>query len=202
MPAWTESRLDLNRYFALELESHCFAEPAYEWIGLLEPQVTRGFVHFLNEGPSERRLGRCSAFARAAARFTHGSIECLADLQPTGSLARAEESRIDVLVELRGKARVQGVAIEAKFGHTLTKGQLRRAEAYTITERQWSREHSSYLVIAPRRSAQHVKELRANANWREISWWAFMRVLEREIEPASDTSEFRRFRRTVWWQAY
>lgn len=201
---WHEDRSGLETIFGLTAATHCFDEPPHGWAHLLEPQITRGFVHFLNEGDGQRRSARCLSFVRAALACSPRSRPIPQGWQPTGAVAEAEENRIDILVELTDGHRRFGAAIEAKFGHKLTSGQLEKAEDH-VTDRKgrhWDAARSAFLVIAPLTQRIDRKLLARRPNWYAASWWAFLNRLEREIGQSDDCRDYRRFRRTVWYRSY
>lgn len=201
---WREERSGLETIFGLTALTHCFDEPPHSWAHLLEPQITRGFVHFLNDGDEKRRAARCLSFVRAALACSRRSSPIPPGWQAAGAVAEAEENRIDILVELTDGRRRFGAAIEAKFGHKLTSGQLEKAENHVTDRkgRQWDAARSAFLVIAPLTQRIDRKLLARRPDWAPVSWWAFLNRLEREITEYDDCRDYRRFRRTVWYRSY
>lgn len=200
----SEELSGLSTVFGLNATTHCFNELPHSWAHLLEPQITRGFVHFLNEGDADRRRARCLSFVRAALACSPRSIPIAENWQPATVVAEAEENRIDILVELTDGHRKFGAAIEAKFGHKLTHGQLEKGEDHVTDRkgRRWDPVRSAFLVIAPLVQRIDPKLLGKRPNWQAVSWWAFLNRLEREIDQQQDCSDYRRFRRTVWYRSY
>ena len=194
----------LNALFDLQKPTHCFSARPHSWAHLLEPQITRGFVHFLNQGDERRRSARCMSFVKAALGLSAFGRKVAEGWWPTSVCAEAEENRIDVLVELTDGHKRFGAAIEAKFGHKLTKGQLEKAEEHATNPRSraWDPARSAFLVIAPLTTRIDRRLLDKRPNWRAISWWAFLNRLEREIDDSQDCGDYRRFRRTVWHRSY
>ncbi len=201
---WQQDATNIAALFGLEAETHCFNEQPHEWLNPLEPQITKGFVHFLNSGSPERQRSRCLSFVKAALACSPRSLPISGQWQPLSVCAVAEEKRIDILVELTdGKSRF-GVVIEAKFDHHLTQGQMEIAEKHVLdqNERAWDSSRSAFLVIAPDINQIETRLLRKAPNWRPVSWWAFLIRLEREIEGTHDCADYRRLRRSVWSKAY
>lgn len=202
--SWGEELPGLESVFGMAAATHCFDEPPHSWAHLLEPQITRGFVHFLNDGDGKCRTDRCLSFVRAALACSPRSSPIPSGWQPTSAVAEAEENRIDILVELTDGRRKFGAAIEAKFGHKLTSGQLEKAEDHVTDRkgRRWDHARSAFLVIAPLTQRIDRKLLANRPDWVAVSWWAFLNRLEREISEADDCGDYRRFRRTVWHRSY
>ena len=191
----------LGGYFDFQLATCSLAERSHGWASFLEPQITRGFVHFLRDGDRERSQQRCRAFVRAALDCC-GRLTGLEEWNITRAEAIAEENRIDILVELECGAIRFGAVIEAKFEHRLTGGQLESARNHSIEERQWDVQKSAYVVIAPLRQDPKNPIMKRNGDWHSISWWSFLRNLEQRLERKCDCDDYRRFRRTVWTRAY
>ncbi len=201
---WHEDAVSLGALFGLGAETHCFNEAPHEWIDPLEPQITKGFVHFLTNCSLERQRTRCLSFARAALACSPGSIAIEGEWQPLTVRAEAEENRIDILVELSDGETRFGAAIEAKFGHRLTPGQLEKAEKHVLGQSGcgWDSSRSAFLVVAPLISRIDAKLLKPRPLWRPVSWWSFLTRLEHEIDESHDCADYRRFRRSVWYKAY
>ena len=201
---WHDGNASLAALFGLSTESHCFSEAPHEWIDPLEPQITKGFVHFLTNGPHHRQRERCLSFVKAAMACSPRSKSIGEEWQPLSVCAEAEENRIDILVELTdGKSRF-GAVIEAKFGHRLTQGQLKKAEGHVLDRdgRAWNLPCSAFLIIAPLTSQIDPELLKSSPNWMPVSWWAFLTRLDMEIDAAQDCGDYRRFRRSVWNKSY
>ncbi|WP_422356996.1 hypothetical protein [Qipengyuania flava] len=203
----------LLELFDIEGEGHCFTARAHEWARFHEPQITGGLVHFLGQGDLEVQLGRCLAFYRACARCSGGEardidaddvidwevIEEEPTLREHGASGRkrVERGRIDILVEFKLEDGAKaGAAVEAKFDHTLTPGQLRKYSAHLEDEREWKLEVAPLLLVT-----RQPEDLRSDKLWQSVTWWRFMVAFEREIG-RFDCDEFRRFRRTIWKASY
>lgn len=201
---WREDASSLDALFGLETETHCFNEAPHQWIDPLEPQITKGFVYFLTDCSLERQRARCLSFAKAALACSPRSIPIKSEWKPLKVRAEAEENRIDILVELSDGKTHFGVAIEAKFGHRLTPGQLEKAEQHVLDQSgpAWDSSRSAFLVVAPLISRIDAKLLKPRPYWQPVSWWSFLTRLEHEIDGSHDCVEYRRFRRSVWYKAY
>ena len=199
--------------FDLGRDNHCFDSDSHQWARFHEPQITSGLCHFLDDGGFDARVDRALAIYRAAANCAGGAFRRIeanevadleiipeADTNTAGEKRgrkRAERGRIDILVsfELDDGTRT-GVAIEAKFDHHLTPGQLKKYTHHLETKRKWNPNEAPLLVVARAPIA-----LTGEPHWHSASWWRFLEALEREIEPLDDL-EFRTFRRTIWETAY
>jgi len=202
LPSWHTAQGALEDALGLALDTDSLRCLPHAWANFHEPQFTRGFMHFLTEGAASQRQARCRAFVLAALRCA-GKSSQLATVGPiTAVSAEPEENRIDMLVELEDADGRFGAAIEAKFWHRLTKGQLPKAKRHAELSRRWNLNRSALVVIAPVTDQLDQRMLRTNKDWRATSWWAFLRCFERELEGRHDCDDFRRFRRTIWYHAY
>lgn len=198
---WQANYRDLYDFFRLDDERQCFSEARYEWTTFYEPQITRGLAHFLDAAPTHLRVARCAAFARAA------SASCKPEHRRSFSGGRnharvvAEEKRIDLLVEFTDERGRFGVAVEAKFNHQLTEGQLESAVEHADL-RAWNLDRSLFLVVGPYLDKLDGPILENNHRWSRATWWALLRHMENELPVEADCAEFRRLRSTIWSQCY
>lgn len=202
LPSWSDGEGALQATFYLSASTNSLASKPHTWASFHEPQFTRGFVHFLNDGTLNQREARCRAFVRAALRCAGKAPEPASDTQLFALHAEAEENRIDILVELEDSDGCFGAAIEAKFWHRLTKGQLKKAETYAGNVRGWDVSRSAFIVLSPTVEQLDANQLRVAKEWHAISWWGFLRSFEKEIAEQSDCGDFQRFRRTILYHAY
>ena len=102
----------------------------------------------------------------------------------------------------RGSRRI-GASIEAKFGHSLTKGQLPNALAHVRDVCGWSIFDSTLIVVAPD-DLTEMKLMQANRRfgWRCTTWWIPLQRVEQLTAAEHDDDEYRRFRRTIWHRVY
>jgi len=202
LPPWHTAQAALEDAMGLVSATSSLRCVPHAWASFHEPQFTRGFIHFLTEGAASQREARCRAFVHAALRCASKSSQSAMIGPITAVSAEPEENRIDMLVELEDAGGRFGAAIEAKFWHRLTKGQLQKAKRHVELSRRWDLHRSALVVIAPVTEQLDQRMLRANKDWRATSWWAFLRCFERELEERHDCDDFRRFRRTIWYHAY
>lgn len=201
-PAW--NREALTRLFGLDRASHCFHTAPHVWAGFHEPQITRGFAHFLNEGCSAQRLARAIALVKAALSCAGKDPTSVDEVGSVAAYTAAEENRTDLLVELRGAGQKIGASIEAKFNHRLTRRQLPKAKRYALDVRGWNDKKSAFLVVAPGRASPGDAILRnyRNAEWRATDWASLILAIETFTDAQWDGEDYRRFRRTVWHRAH
>lgn len=197
LPAWPQGARAMATVFKDLGESHCLHLAPHAWAEFHEPQITRGFVHFLKSGGAQQQLARAIAFVKAAtlsAGGDHAAIDCF---KPQSARCAAEEERVDILVELRRDSNRIGAAVEAKFGHHLTSEQLPNAWRHAIEQCHWDPERSAFLVIAPVATQVDGPVMRKHVErWTAISWWGFLNHLERLTDADYDCQDYRRFRRT------
>lgn len=198
---WKANFSNLRSFFRLDDERQCFSGGRFEWTSFHEPQITRGLVHFLNSAPTRLRKARCVAFARAVSACCKPGYRKTFPQDPIQARVVAEENRVDILVELADADGRFGVAIEAKFNHSLTKGQLESAVKHT-QDLDWNLKRSCFLVIGPDLGQLDCEILNDNEAWSSVTWWALLRNLECELPIEADCADFRRFRSTIWSQSY
>ena len=195
-PCWCET--GLVRLFDLDAAHHCFHSAPHIWTRFHEPQITGGLAHFLNDGPPAQCRARAIALVTAAAQVAGKSV---ASYQRAHSVfAIAEENRTDLLITLYSDGKPTGASIEAKFGHQLTGGQLRKAYKHVEGTLHWDMETAVLLVVAPEAPGLPKKD--SDKGWRSTSWWSMLNAFETCLDPSCDDEDFRRFRRTIWSRAY
>lgn len=191
---WSSYAQAFDELFRLS-PTHCFAARAHDWTSFHEPQLTRGLAHFLSVGSTGQRRARVHAFLKAtgAERLPiKADSLCQCD-------AVAEEGRIDLKVIATTEHDLKiGVVVEAKLGHKITTGQLSRY-------RKLSRGDADDLllcVVAPSLTTSSRRALRKNAAWQFHTWRTLLLGLEENLPVEADDDDFRRFRRTMWKEAY
>jgi hypothetical protein len=195
----------LHRTFALNATPHAFDAMPHSWTTFREPQITTGLAYFLGSGP-QRGRPRVQAFLNSAFR-TSGAValtERLGASEVGGTLAKAEEARVDLVVEaaLSDGTRT-GVVVEAKFCHHLTRGQLPAATRHAVS-RGLTAKNAAFLVVLPDIAmvGTAIFSKVGNRHWRAVSWWDLLLDFERTLDPSADDGQFRAFRRTIWSQSY
>lgn len=194
---WARNAPALRRAFGLHAHGALAAEP-HRWAQFHEPQITRGFRHFLSTGPAEIQRRRAQAMVAAI----------WGDRMPVGfeaeaSTASAEEGRIDLAVVLTGPdGRRIGAIVEAKFKHRLTARQLQRYRQRATARWQLAPEDRRLTVVMPSLDAVSRRFLKRNPEWRFLSWERLLVRLDNALDAPIDDEDFRRFRRTVWLRAY
>lgn len=198
-PDWASAHDGLRQTFLLDRFVHFLRAEPIAWCNFTEPQITKGFAHFLNDGSPENRIGRTAALLAALGRDVSGGIM---DPIVIAEAPTRKKFRLDIFVkwkEPNGQARA--LAIEAKFGHHLTPGQLPgyKAEVKRYVDPE---AFSGSLYVISRAVSQNrdSKSLRRNKDWRWISWKRFLLRYEQNLAPQMDDDAFRIFRRTVWKQ--
>ena len=196
-PDWPRGILALESAFALSRRRHLFrAEPSVGWATFTEPQLTKGFAHFLNADGPTARTERVRALLKAlgAARF----IDDIGEVTVTAEAAISGNKRIDLLIEWRDSSeRSCAVAIEAKLGHHVTPGQL---SAYRNHLRKIPNERRRLVVVSPRRTGRTDRSLKRNPDWRWMAWHDLLVAHERSLDHEYDGVEYLQFRRTLWDQ--
>ena len=191
----TSALLRFSGFGALDNPGSFLEAKPHEWATFSEPQITRGWAHFLED---RHRLARCQAFVAAAFQTDPSQFDtdpCVAI-----ELIAPEVGRIDLLLIARLASGVRvAVCIEAKFGHVLTDGQLEKYErALENIHKIPERSRRCLLILGSRHRRDIAKQLATPGNeWHFLTWARWLIRFENKLPPAIDDDEFRKFRRTT-----
>ena len=212
---WDCARRALDRVFGIDLAHHFLHTAPLEWLRPLEPQITKGFAHFLNaDGHADgdtTRTGRIRALLRALGSDP-GDADCSLRKARVRPEARTNRKRIDLLIEWTdASGRRRGAVIEAKFEARVNSGTL---PAYRIglrrIEKNYRREVPSnrqerplLFLVSPVRDDRITRALRRSRSqdWRWMSWRSLLLAYDRRLNPDHDDDAFRQFRRILWDRA-
>ena len=192
---WSAGLLALKNAFALKRRPSLFAaEPSLTWVTFTEPQLTKGFAHFLNEYGDVKKTERVRALLKAV-----GAAELSKDISEVAVTAEAlisKSKRIDLLIEWKDSAEQDyAVAIEAKLDHHVTSGQL---PAYRQHLRKIAKERRLLVIVSPQLTSQIDKSLGRNRDWRWTRWHDLLVTHERALPVESDDDAYLQFRRILW----
>lgn len=181
------NRTEIDKLFGLS-ESHFLNAKHLDWgFELTEPQATRGLAHFINKSHRNER----------AKAILHGlGVRPLPERIELKE-AQAEQDRIDLLLvwqEVDGEK--HSTVVEAKFGHSVTEGQLSKYRKSVKSRHRRSNTDYVLLLVDPE---QHVR-LRGTQNrlWRKSSWASLLLGIEQALPIEADDEDFQRFRRMLW----
>ena len=196
-PDWSSGIQAIESVFALKRQAHLFrTAPSVTWATFTEPQLTKGFARFLYDPEPAARIEKVRALLKALGAANLG--EEMTEVEVTAEAPTSGNKRIDLLIEWRDSSdRRYAAAIEAKFGHHVTSGQL---PAYRNHLRNIARERRLLVVVAPRLTARTDRTLRRNRDWRWTTWRDLLIAYERALPVDFDDAEYLRFRRTLWDQ--
>ena len=194
---WSEGRSAMERVLLKHCSRLFRAEPSVAWATFTEPQLTKGFAHFLNAPESGTRIRRVRALLKGLGAAKLGN-DMSSDVKVTAEAPTAGNKRIDLLIEWTGSTNERyAVAIEAKLGHVVTSGQL---PAYRVHLRNVAKERRLLAVVSPHLSDHTAGALRRNREWRWAAWRNLLLAHERALPADSDDEAYLRFRRTLWDQ--
>ena len=172
-------------FFALDRPDHAFAATSLDWgLNLSEPQITRALAHFLSQGNAEIRSLRLAAFLSAIGISV--TAESLTDCS-----VQAENDRIDLKVTWPGNV----VVIEAKFGHKVTEGQLKKYR--TAARMNYPSHDIGYVLLALCPAARAPLKGRQRNIWTFCSWKQFFLMFERK-RPHEDNPSLSIFLNCLW----
>ena len=179
---------------------------------LTEPQVTKGFAHFLDAGGQTTRTGRIRALLRALGSDPGDPDSGLLEARVTPEASANRKRRIDLLIEWTdASSRKRGAVIEAKFGHRVVP---RTLSAYRTRLKCIERDYRSEVppneqerpllyLVSPLQDAGITCALsrQRSQDWRWLSWRSLLLAYDRNLDPDHDDDAFRQFRRIVWDRA-
>ncbi len=197
---WSEGLSAMERVFALERCSRLFrAEPSAPWARFTEPQLTKGFAHFLNAPDLDIRIKRVRALLKSLGAAELGN-DMSSEVKVTAEAPTAGNKRIDLLIEWTDSANERyAVAIEAKLDHVVTSGQLRAYSDHLDNCKCKVAEERRLLAVVSRHLSDHTAgALQNDPEWRWTAWRNLLLAHERALSDAFDDEEYRRFRRTLW----
>lgn len=211
-PSWNRALPALDRVFGIGLAHHFLHVTPLEWLRPTEPQVTKGFAHFLDAGGHTTRTGRVRALLRALGSDSGDPDGGLLEARVAPEASANKRRRIDLLIEWTdASCRKRGAVIEAKFDHRVVPGQL---SAYRTRLKRIERDYRSEVppnererlllfLVSPLRDAGITRALRRqwSRDWRWMSWRSLLLAYDRSLDPDHDDDAFRQFRRIVWDRA-
>ena len=201
-PDWSRGSSALQDVFALDLRHHLFRAEPVAWARFTEPQLTGGLSHFLNAPERTVRIARTRALLQALGVERRLGIRLRDEGTEAAVKPEAPASgnrRIDLLIEWKDSSNRIAVAIEAKFGHHVTSGQLPAYVEHLRTE--WPEHRKLFFVVSSELTEHTRQTLRHNKRWRWMAWCALLIAHERALSGGCDDAAYRQFRRTLWKQA-
>ena len=211
LPDWRRARQAMEGVFRFHLAHHFFHAAPLGWVTrvkLTEPQVTKAIAYFLQSEDPVAREGRIRALLSALGSRLDcglGNARAKAEAPVAG-----KRQRMDLLVEWQDSRGFDRAAvIEAKFGHGITKDQLktyrrhlRRVERhYRRAEHDGGPELELLFVVSPGHRKNNAGALARNKRWRWKSWRSLLLAYDRFLDPQHDDVDFRQFRRILWDRA-
>ena len=210
-PSWSCARPALDRVFGIGLPHHFLHAAPLEWLRPLEPQITKGFAHFLNSGGRATRTERIRALLRALGSEP-GDADCSLRKARVTPEARTNRKRIDLLIEWTdASGRRRGAVIEAKFEARVKPGRLSAYRTrlkciegdYRSEVPPNEQERLLLFLVSPLHDAGIARAIRRqwSQDWRWTSWRSLLLAYDRSLNPDHDDDTFRQFRRILWDRA-
>lgn len=191
----------------LNSTQHFFHHDAIEWgFNFNEPQITKGLTHFFNQSTLA-----CWHFMLALTNQKNAEkIEFPTDDDDEQCflktvMARAEvqtdnKKRIDITIEWLSSTKERCLAaIECKFGHHITHGQLPSYKQYA--RKQPVDNYWLFLITQKIDKKNHrFMQHHHNKEWHQVRWDRLLMRWERSLtqDHSTDVQDFARFRRTLW----
>lgn len=179
----------LESVFGRFTEGHAFLALNPDWgFRLHEPQATSGLAHLLNRGIGKPRVLRIRAFLEAL-----GIPELPDDKTLQKAQVHSEVSRIDLEVRfptINGGKRA--VLVEAKFGHKLTPGQLRKYRRERLTY-----DRLDYRIVGLTPAAGEGRKGKQTQLWRVVLWRDLWRRFEQR-RPYEEDGQLASFMAWLW----
>ena len=188
-------------------KSNAYQAPSTYWgFYPTEPQITKGWAHFLSEDLTDaEKRAIVSHFCNAMCRSS-GLLDMIVSLEEATEIkvqseVQAQKKFIDLFISWKDKeGRQDGFVVELKFGHKVTPGQLPTYRNSTKKKLKNGLENR-YFVIEPQTRLSTQKSLRRNRDWRLSNWDGFLRVFEQDLPLVGSTNrneQFAAFRKMIW----
>ncbi|PLX36230.1 MAG: hypothetical protein C0606_16160 [Hyphomicrobiales bacterium] len=192
------SVLKLERLFGVLSSGHSLSAHEIDWgIHLTEPQTTKAIVHLLQPDGSDKQASRLAAFLKALGTPDVPNLELLRSAEIEAERP-VDGGRIDIEVRIPCSPNADSwrpILVEAKFGHTLTKGQLGK---YTrsVSAKPYVDKAADFVVLAQYdRERAHISE--DDKEWRFLTWRELWLRFER-LRPRDDDPNFTIFLNMLW----
>lgn len=171
----TFDRMSVNRLFGLENANHAFKAPDIDWgIGLTEPQVTGALAYLLDADEPDIKAARVLNFVKAMGCGLPIKLEEAQTCEVFAEFPVRHDNRvgrIDLLLIWKHGSKACILAIEAKFGHDLSTGQLELYQEFLQNKHLDAKIDHVVLALKP---AVMDQETEATTKlWRFESWHAF-----------------------------
>lgn len=185
----------LNVIYGLSRDHHSFDAPTLNWgFGLTEPQTTKALAHLLNRGPTHVRAKRITALLCAMK-----SPNIPTEGEARSAIVEAEISRIDLALKYKkeGAEKYTAVIVEAKFGHIITEGQLKKYRKVVNADRDIEFGQTDWVVLGIDESARRGLKGNQWNNWRFVSWRELWLRFEK-LRPVEDDPNLTIFLKWLW----
>ena len=196
-PSWSDARPAFDHVFGSDRPHHLFRACPFAWARFSEPQMTRGLAHFVNEAPGATGVARARALL---AGLDVRPAESARGLAVTAEALAGRRRRIDLLIVWEEPDGRRAVAVEAKFGHAVTRDQLSGYRTW-LGRRHGGLERVDLILLTGSATRGVQAALKRNESWRGVGWRSFLLAHERALPAEQDDEEYRRFRRTLWARA-
>ena len=193
----------IRRVFGVDREHHLFCAEPIAWTHFTEPQLTKGFAHFLYVPEQAVRIERTRALLKALGVETAKMVDLgkeMTKIEVTAEEPVSGKKRIDLLIVWGHSSNRFAVVIEAKLGHHITAGQLPAYRDHLEKEMGIKEEHRCLFVVSPRDAEKDRKILQRNPEWRWKGWRDLLIAHERALCDEYDDPAYSRFRKTLWDQ--
>ena len=205
----------LYRAWGVESAGHAFHGAPVAWgFDLTEPQITKGFSHFLSPA-SFGQMGRVRACAfltalcevagqnALAARLETLPPETRVTVKPERSTSDQNGGKraMDLFFTVQDRTASLAFVVEFKLGHVVTPGQLDSYRDHVLHCQKFAHEDTGFFVVGQRYSAKDQKADNDNEDWAFVNWSHVLKRFERKLSqscPDDNEAEFMRFRRTAW----
>ncbi|WP_339777316.1 PD-(D/E)XK nuclease family protein [uncultured Thalassospira sp.] len=115
-----EYKRAISSIYCIDRADHFLKLAPYEWLSLIETQVTKGLAYFLNSGNESQNRSRVQTLVSAIgipSKVENQSVEA--------EFRNNDNTRIDLIIKWEDGAMRNQITIEAKLNYELRKNQLR-----------------------------------------------------------------------------
>ncbi len=199
-------------YGDLYAEHHMFKHAIIDWgFRFTEPEIIKGLARFLSRSRQSCWYFLLALFDTANATVPHEDRDTFlysASVETEASIKVGKDKfmRIDLCIRwYSADKRLNLVAVEFKFGHQITDGQLRNYRNYAKEEvKATGGNYYLFLVFQKlnEKSQRYVKN-HYNKSWKQIQWIPLLKRWECYLttDTQMNAKDFAQFRHTLWQKA-
>ncbi|RCK54154.1 hypothetical protein TH25_02180 [Thalassospira profundimaris] len=187
-----EYKRSISSIYCIDRANHFLETAPYEWLSLIETQVTKGLAYFLRSGNDTQNRSRVQTLVSA-----FGIASAVENQNVEAESRNNDNTRIDLIIKWDDGAMRNQIIIEAKLNYELRENQLKLYSKNTNRKKE-KFDNCYFYVISEARTRITAEQLKENNSWKWVSWSSLLLKYEKFKNSVHDDDDFRRFRKTLW----